>query len=218
MNIDDLMAVWQAQDTTPLHAVDETLLRLALRQDEAKLQKQRRREAWFIYLLSALLTAFMVFFIVLVFGMLFHNDDDVITGWDFVAPIVGGAAALLMGVALSMTRRAQARREQRFGDSLRDQLDRRIAQLDDAVTTGGRRVTVLLLAMCVGGVAILVTGIRVNMEPNDTFDGWPRILRLILAFALLIVLCARVHRREIARDVLPRKRRLEAVLKELDTP
>ena len=218
MNIDDLMAVWQAQDTTPLHAVNETLLRLALRQDEAKLQKQRRREAWFIYLLSALLTAFMVFFIVLVFGMLFHNDDDVITGWDFVAPIVGGAAALLMGVALSMTRRAQARREQRFGDSLRDQLDRRIAQLDDAVTTGGRRVTVLLLAMCVGGVAILVTGIRVNMEPNDTFDGWPRIVRMILTFAVLIVLCVWVQRREIARDVLPRKRRLEALLRELDAP
>src|SRR6188508_1651022 len=118
MNLNDLMEVWRSQDASPLHGVNETLLRLALRQDEARLRARRRREDWFIYLVSAFLVAFFAWLILLIFGMFFYNDDDVIAGWDFVIPIVGAIAALLMGVALYMTRRAQARREQRFGDSL----------------------------------------------------------------------------------------------------
>ena len=39
MNLDDLMAVWRSQDAAPLHGVNKTLLHLALRQEEAKLEK-----------------------------------------------------------------------------------------------------------------------------------------------------------------------------------
>ena len=53
MNLDDLMEVWRSQDASPLHGVNETLLRLALRQDEAKLQRWRRGWRWFIYVLDA---------------------------------------------------------------------------------------------------------------------------------------------------------------------
>ena len=62
MNLDDLMEVWRSQDVSPLHGVNETLLRLALRQEEAKLQKQRRRESWFVYVMSARLIAGMAMF------------------------------------------------------------------------------------------------------------------------------------------------------------
>jgi O-antigen/teichoic acid export membrane protein len=216
MTLDDLMAVWRSQDAAPLHGVNETLLRLALRQDEARLHALRRRENWFIYVVSTFLAAGMAVFIVMMFGMLIYNDDDVITGWDVVVPIVGVVAALVMGVALYLTRRAQVRREERFGDSLRDQLGRRIAQLDDAVTRGGRLGWVLLIATCVSGLAMVVSGIRVNLEPDEPFGGWPRILRIILFFALVGLWSARVHRRATVRDLLPRKHRLEALLKELD--
>ena len=53
MNLDDLMAVWRTQDAAPLHDVNKTLLHLALRQDEAKLQKQRRLERWMVYIFGA---------------------------------------------------------------------------------------------------------------------------------------------------------------------
>ena len=43
MNLDDLMAVWKSQDAAPLHDVNKTLLHLALRQDEARLQKEWKR-------------------------------------------------------------------------------------------------------------------------------------------------------------------------------
>ena len=81
------------------------------------------------------------------------------TGWDFAIGIGGAAAALLAGGAMYVSHRAQARREQRFGESLRDQLNRRIAQLDDAATRA-RRTSVLVIVL-LGGIcpmAILLLG------------------------------------------------------------
>jgi len=216
MNLDDLMAVWKSQDAAPLHGVNETLLRLALRQDEAKLHLQRRVESRMVYVMSAGLTAGMAIFFVMIFGMLFYNDDDVITGWDLAIPIVGAAAALFMGVYLFVTRRAQAQREQLFGESLRDQLGRRIAQLDDEATTAVRRASALVIAGFVGSIAVVVAGIRVNMEPNESFDDWARIVRMILIYAIICVAAVWAGRRSVQRNVLPRKHRLEALLKELE--
>ena len=145
MNLDDLMAVWRSQDAAPLHGVDKTLLHLALRQDEAKLQKERRRERWIIYVFSAGLVAGMAVFLGM---MILTRERKVMTGWDFAIGIGGAAAALLAGGAMYVGHRAQARREQRFGESLRDQLNRRIAQLDDRATIARATLVIVLL----GGV------------------------------------------------------------------
>ena len=150
------------------------------------------------------------------FVIMIYNDDDVITGWDFVIPIVGAAAALLMGVALYMSRRAQALREQRFGESLRDQLGRHIAQLDYQATRAVRLGSVLVSAVFVGATAILLAGMRVNSEPNEPFDDWEAIVGGIFVCAVSSVIGVWEARRSVKRDVLPRKRRLEALLKELD--
>ena len=212
-NLDELMAVWGSQDAAPLHGVNDTLLRLALRQDEAKLQAQRRRDAWITYIASAMLVTAMAFFFLI---MIYPND--VLTGWDLAIPIVGAAAALVIGVALSVSRRAQALREQRFGDSLRDQLGRRIAQLDYEATNGSRLATVILIAVFVGVTAILLASMRVNSEPNEPFDDWPVIVGLILVSAITSVGGIWAQRQSVKRALLPRKHRLEAVLKELDAP
>ena len=210
MSLDDLMEVWRSQDTAPLHGVNETLLRLALRQDEAKLRAQRRMEDWITYLSSALLVVLMAFACVL----MFYNDDGVIVGWDFAIPIVGAAAALLMGVALYVRRRAQAQRQQRFGESLQDQLGRHVAQLDDQAKSV--RLLLIPLAVFVGATAILLASMRVNSEPNEPFDHWEAIVGGILVCAVGTVCGVWEQRRLVKRDLLPRKRRLEALLKELD--
>jgi MFS family permease len=216
MTFDDVMEVWRLQDASPLDGVNETLLRLALRQDEAKLQAQRRRMRLIIYGMSGLLIAGMSIFLVMIFGMLFYNDDDVITGWDFAIPIAGAAAAVFMSVLLYVAHRTRVLREQRFGDSLRDQLGRRIAQLDDEATRSTRMWMLFLISMSVCAIAILVAGIRVNLELNESFHGWLRIARIICVFALLSAYTIWAQRRAVKRDVLPRKHRLEALLKELN--
>lgn len=216
MNLEDLMDVWRLQDASPLHGVNETLLRLALRQDEAKLRAQGRRDEWITYLSSAVLVASMAVVVVMMLGMLFDNDNGVLTVWHFVVPIAGAVPAVLMGVALHKSRRAQMLREQRFGESLRDQLGRQIAQLDYQATRAIWLGGAIVSAGFAGATSIAFAANRVNMEPNEPFADWGRVVRIIVVGAFVAVLAVRAARRRAKQDVLPRKRRLEALLKELD--
>jgi hypothetical protein len=224
MNLDDLMAVWRSQDAAPLHDVNKTLLHLALRQDEAKLQKVRRRERWMMYIISAGLVAAMAVF----FGMMFysfsgrrHSVDsahEVHTGWDLVIPIVGAAAAVLWAGAMYVSQRAQALREQRFGESLRDQLSRRIAQLDYAATraVGLASVLALYLPPWVCAIALILAGYRVNHKPIS--DNPFMLVSWIVFGVWSVAIGVWLGRSQVKQSVLPRKQRLEALLKELDAP
>ncbi len=213
MNLDDLMAVWRSQDAAPLHGVDKTLLHLALRQDEAKLHKERRIERGITYFSSAGLVAVMA-----VFLFIMIDDQDPRTDWDFAIPIVGAAAALLWGSAMYVSHRAQALRERSFGESLRDQLNRHIAQLEYQATRVVRLASVLVTALppLVCATAIILAGWRVNNEPFRTEWFW--IVGAIVVCAIGSVAGVWEQRRRMERDLLPRKRRLEALLKELDAP
>jgi hypothetical protein len=213
MNLDDLMEVWRSQDASPLHSVNESLLRLALRQEDAKLQAQRRWERWVAYLASAFFVAAMAFFLAV---MIYPYDDDVLTGWDYAIPIVGAAAALIWGGAMYVSHRAQALREQSFGESLRDQLNRHIAQLDDQATTGVRLASVLVTALppAICATAFLLATWRINDKAFS--DDWPLLVSLIFVCAYSSAASVWQARRSAQRDLLPRKRRLEALLKQLD--
>src|SRR3954470_17879215 len=117
MNLDELMAVWRTQDATPLHDVNKTLLHVALRQDEAKLQKQRRRERWIVYVFSAGVVAGMAVFFAIMVYFRGHRPGKGVTAWDLALPFVGAAGALLAGSAMYVNHKGQTRREQSFGES-----------------------------------------------------------------------------------------------------
>ena len=216
MNLDDLMAVWRSQDAAPLHGLNETQLRLALRQDEAKRQKWRRIERWIIYVLSAGVVAGLALFLAnMILLMIYRDDMNGLTGWDLVLPVVGAAAALICARAVYVGHRAQARREQRFGESLRDQLNRSIAQLEIRATIARETlVSVLLWGICPTAILLLIH--RIN-DKSISDDGY---MLVTLTFILVWSVASSVwwYRRRLQRDVLPRKRRLEALLKELDAP
>jgi hypothetical protein len=212
MNLDDLMAVWRSQDEAPLHGVNKTLLHLALRQDEAKLQKERRIERWTTYVASVGLVAVMSVFLGM---MIMTRERNVMTGWDAAIGIGGAVAALLSAGAMYVNRKRQARREQRFGESLRDQLNRRIAQLDDAATSRtGQLVMVLLGGIC--PMALVLLGLRINQK---SFSEEKFLVVGTIVFVVGSVAAGAWEvRRQVQKDVLPRKQRLEALLKELDAP
>jgi peptidoglycan/LPS O-acetylase OafA/YrhL len=213
MNLDDLMEVWRSQDASPLYGVNKTLLLVAVRQEQVKLQAERRREKWITYVATAFLIAVMAFFLFIMF-----YDNDPRTDWDFAIPIVGAAAALLWGGAMYVSHRAQALRERSFGESLREQLDRHIAQLDYQATRVVRLASVLVTALppLVCATAIILAGWRINNEPFG--DEWVWIVGGIFVCAMGSAAGVWEQRRSMERDLLPRKRRLEALLKELDAP
>ena len=67
MNLDDVMGAWRSHDLSPLFGVDKTLLHQVLRQEQAKLEKQRRRARWFMYVVNAvLLIMAALFFAILI--------------------------------------------------------------------------------------------------------------------------------------------------------
>ena len=214
MNLDDLMDVWRLQDSAPLHGVDKTLLHLALRQDEAKLQKERRIERGVIYVASAGIVAAMALFLAMMIGA---RDRNVVTGWDFAIPVVGAAAALAAAGVMYAHRAKQARREQRFGESLRDQLNRRIGQLDDQATTA--RVTGEVILVVMGGIcpmAIVLLGLRINQE-SFSDHGFMVVGMTALCIGSVAAGIWEI-RRQVQKKVLPRRRRLETLLRELDAP
>ena len=216
MNLDELMSVWRSQDAVPLHGLNETQLWLGLRQDEAKRQKWRRIESWIIYVMSAVFVAGMALFLAnMTLLMIYRDDMNGLTGWDLALPVVGAVAAMISGRAIYVGHRAQALREQSFGESLRDQLNRSIAQLDYQATT--LHGTLMLVIVLLGGIcpiALLLALSRLNEKPFSD-DGYMIVwLSLMSVFGVATgVWSIRQQTRDV---VLPHKRRLEALLKELD--
>ena len=214
MNLDDLMEVWRSQDASPLHGVNEALLRLELRQDEAKTQKWLRWSRWLAYVLTALFVADMVRYLAVMVG---RYDDGVLSGWDYAIPVVGATAALGWAVVVHLRYRARVARERHFGESLRDQVNRQLAQLDDAATFARlANLIAFLLLPIVCAFAMTLASWRINGRSFS--DVW-------LSFPIVFMICWSIicvggtflwARRVVRRKNLPRKRRLEALLKELD--
>jgi drug/metabolite transporter (DMT)-like permease len=216
MNLDELIAVWKSQDAAPLHDVNQTLLHQALRQDETKRLKYRRIERWLIYVFSAGFVAGLALFLANMILLMIHRDDrNGLTGWDLAIPVVGALAALISGRAMYVRHRVQALREQSFGESLRDQLNRSIAQLNYQATTLHRTlmlVIVLLTGIC--PIALLLALSRLNKK-SFSDDGY--LVVWLSVMCVCSVATAVWSIRQQTRDVvLPHKRRLEALLKELD--
>ena len=55
MNPDEFTEVWRSQDLSPLYGVEKSLLHQMLRQEQVKLEKQRRKARWFVYVTNAVL-------------------------------------------------------------------------------------------------------------------------------------------------------------------
>lgn len=211
MNFDELVAVWQTQERAPLHGVDRTLLHLALRQDDAKLQRARRRERWILYIACAGIVVGMAVFSAII---LYSYESNGLTGWDLLVPAVGVVAAIFAARSVYMNHRAQSRIDQSFGESLRDQVLRGLAQIEDQMTRA-RRATVLVTVL-LGGICpatILLLSWRINQKPIAD-DGYMLVMLLLLCIWSVVTGVKELRRQE--RALEPRRRRLEEVLGDLE--
>jgi hypothetical protein len=211
MTLDDLMAVWKSQDAAPLHGVNETLLRLALRNDEMKVQARRRRLRWMVYLMSASVVAFYATLVVRFFDKLW------LSGWALAYLLIIGGVFVLLVPLTHLRHRAQARREQSFGESLRDQLRRRIAQLDFQLESSRRTIRI---ASAIGTLAVF-GGLMFIYLSGKWATAWAAghvgIFALtFIVSAIALAISRRMVRSWEQRDMLPKRRRLEALLKDLD--
>ncbi len=209
MDLDDLVGAWRSQDDAPLYSVDTDRLHQVLRQDLAALQRSLRYETLITYGLSSLMFVFMA-----IIAVMMVYDDDPRTWWDFVLAILGAANFVYWGVHFYVSRRTLALRQRHFGVSLRDEIGRQIALLDYQIGRTRRPGGVLLamLPVLIGAIAVILVVWRINNEPFDWWVQGGSILFLVPSF----IWAAWEERRRAERETLPRKRRLEALLRELD--
>jgi hypothetical protein len=215
MNLDELIEGWHSQDASTFYGVvNKTRLHEVLRQERAEFEKSMRWEKPGGYFLGGALLIGSGMFLAI---MLQSNYRDVLIVWDYVVGLVGVAAAITAAWTLVALRRSRRAREQRFGDSLRDHLRRRLAQIDDEATVERRLGLIALGAGSICMVAIPVAGDRIRQVPVPYSEmNWPSPLWTILILGLLCLeLFWWAPRRE-RRTNVPRKRQLEALLKELD--
>ena len=107
-------------------------------------------------------------------------------------------------------------REQHFGDSLRDQINRQLTQLDYLATLRLANLIAFLLLPIVVAFAIILSGWRIN---GRSFNDVGLSLPIGLQIGWIIICVGGTvlwTRRVVRRKTLPRKRRLEALLEELD--
>ena len=217
MNLDEVTDAWRSNDLSQLYGVDKTLLHQMLRQEQARLAKQRRTMRWFIYGVTAfLLITAPLFFAILIDPHQPPEFSARVVVWDYVVGFVGLAAALTIAGAVFALRRSHEVRERGFGDSLRDHLRRRIAHLDAEVTSERRLALTLAAAMLIGGTAISILAGRIKHVPVPWSEMiWPSPIKIVLILGFFYLLLFRWIPRGHEQNV-QRKRQLEALLKELD--
>ena len=217
MKLDDVMEGWRSQDASTFYGVDKTLLHQALRQEQATLEKQRRMARRGGYVGSAVLLITAVLFFAILID---PNQPTVFSArlgvWDYVVGVVGVAAAVTIAGAVFALRRSHQACERAFGDSLRDHLRRRIAQLDDVAAVERRLGFITLVAGLIAAAAISIVGQRIKHVPVPWSEmDWPSPFALVLILGFFYLLLFRWMPRE-GQRYLSRKRQLEALLKELD--
>jgi len=210
VNLDHVIQGWRSQDASTFHGVvDRTRLHQVLRQEQAKLDKQWRRERWVMVGASTL----FLFVAGLIFAMVYSSAGAPLSTWDYVVGVVGAVAAIVLAGALVALLRTRRRREQGFGDSLRDHLRRRIAQLDDEATRESRLGFITLVAGVIFVWAYPFFNDRIHDVSGEA--RWPSPLWIVLILGFFCWTWFRSLPRE-RQAKLSRKRRLETRLKELD--
>ena len=217
MNLDDVIAAWRSQDLSPLYGVDKDLLHQVLRQEQAKLEKRLRRMRWFMYVTNAMLFIMAGLFLAI---MIDPNQPPMFTArfivWDYVVAGVGLASAIVMAGALFALRRSRLARERGFGDSLRDHLRRRIAQIDDEATVERRLGLTMVVTTLICAAAISIVSGRIQHVPVAWSEiVWPSPVKIVLVLGFFYLLFFRWMPRA-RQGNLSRRRQLEAFLKELD--
>ena len=161
MEFEKLQAIWDIQNEKPVFAMQDPRLVVALyQQRERARQRVFRREFAPMYvtavLLLTVLGAVFATFLKIAglmrrYGSRFPHNGVGMSGWDYVGFAVAAAAVLAIVGPMYLERKRHERTQEIFAPSLREELDRGIAQLDFAMSLDStprvlRILTLMLIA------------------------------------------------------------------------
>ncbi len=140
MEFENLQAIWDTQNDKPVFAMQDARLLVALYQQRER--SRRRLFKWTftplyggaLFMLAVLGWVFVTFLNVASLmrrfkGRFTHNGFGM-SAWDYLGFAVAAVALLALVVPMYLERRKHERAQEIFAPSLREELDRGIAQLD----------------------------------------------------------------------------------------
>jgi hypothetical protein len=232
MEFEDLQAIWDTQNEKPVFAMQDARLLVALYQ-----QRERSRRRAFRLHFAPMYGAALAMLAAI--GSLianFRNIDSLmrrfkgrfthngfgISAWDYAGLAVAAAALLALVVPLYLERKKHERTQELFAPTLREELDRGIAQLDFAIRLDRTpRVLRILTLLSIAVVMIMWETGRAAGNPTP----WSAALWVLAVFLpgglgwVVGRLQGKLQKRErglVRRLRLERRRALESMRAALD--
>ena len=208
MEFEDLQAIWNAQSNAPVFSPEDGRLAVALYQQ----REHARRRLLFVDFLPTVLGSLMVLTIAVLFFVSFLYQGGLEAFfWDGVANLIAGTAALAVAVPAYIERKKHERTQTVFAPSLRQELERGIAQVEYETRLHRPARLIRLYAMvAIGGELIMWEGYRINEQPPQ-FVGLAAGLTMFCVWSTLTK-----GRKNVKEVLLPRKRALESMRAALD--
>ena len=135
MELEELQAIWETQTERPVFSVNDFGLHLALYQVR---ERARRRLFWggyFVGFVCSLLGLVGLLVIFVVFYFKDAVDDFPMNAWDGLAFLVAAIAIVLSASSMYASRRKHEKDQSVFAPSLRQEIERGIAQIDFEIST-----------------------------------------------------------------------------------
>lgn len=165
MDFDQILEAWQAQKTAPPYGLNHDALRQALRAEEARsqrFQRHRRRVGWFMWLFGTGMAIWAGFWIAI----------TIANGWPVVYAVASGACLALFALGASALWASRGREpEQKFANSLEEEVRRSLARVDDQLAMTKRLVLFVLGAASIVVGAKLLAWITVRSQDIPVSSG-----------------------------------------------
>lgn len=233
MEFEDLQAIWDTQNDKPVFAMQDARLLVALYQ-----QRERSRQRAFrihfapmyvaaVCMLAAIVSIIATFRNIASLmrrfkGRFTHNGFG-LGAWDYVGLAVAAGALLAIVAPLYLERKKHERAQKIFAPTLREELDRGIAQLDFTMSLDRWPRVIRILSL------LSIAVVMISWEANRA-GGNPRPWWSLLWFVLVYVpgglawavarLQGKLQKRELVglvrRQRLERRRALESMRAALD--
>jgi len=207
MDFDQMLDAWKAQDDKPLYEVNQDLLRLVLLGEQAKVRRIMRLGQWVTYIVGPGMALFAAFWawIAVLNGMSVLNSAAAALGAALFAVWVG---------AFWLSRRRQAQRERKFGNSLKDEIGRSLSLVEYQISNGRWGAALLWTAPVIAG-ALLINWLSFQINTDTGFSGRDQFWMSSLPVWAAVVIAYAGHR-HVKRKLEPRRQRLRELLEALD--
>jgi hypothetical protein len=143
MDFENLQAIWDTQNEKPVFAMQDARLLVALYQQRERSRQRAFRLHFAPMYVAALAMLAAIWSLIASFRNIdslmsrfkgkFTHNGFAISAWDYAGLAVAAAAMLAVVVPLYLERKKHERTQQIFAPTLREELDRGIAQLDFAI-------------------------------------------------------------------------------------